>query len=268
MTETKAITPIVDLRKSLDQLKPELKMILPEHVTPEKFVRVILNAVQQTPALLEADRPSLFSACMKAAQDGLLVDGREAAIVVYKDKSGAKIAQYQPMRAGIMKKVRNSGEISTWSVQVVKKNDKFKMRFGDDEKIEHEPALNDRGETIGAYSIVTLRSGEKTREWMNIQELEDIRKRSRAGQFGPWVTDTDEMYKKTVLKRHAKNLPMSSDLDGVLHADDEIEGVPVPQPVVTPEPAAEKPKSRIEKIIQSQAPAPAVREPGDDEVPI
>src|SRR3546814_9174090 len=72
----------------------------------EKFHRVAVTAISSNPDLLNVDRTSLFGALMKAAQDGLLPDGREGAIVPFKGK-----ASWMPMVAGIMKKVRNSGEI-------------------------------------------------------------------------------------------------------------------------------------------------------------
>ena len=105
---TAAITPINEVRQSLERMKPEFARTLPPQIDPEKFVRVSITAVQNMPALLECDRKTLYSACMKCATDGLLPDGREAAIV----KFGSS-AQYMPMVAGIMKKVRQSGELLT-----------------------------------------------------------------------------------------------------------------------------------------------------------
>src|SRR4051812_8607428 len=93
---------------------PHFKMSLPENVNPEKFVRVILTAVQNTPTLMNCDRQTLFGSAMKCAQDGLLPDGREAAFIPY----GASV-QYQPMVGGINKKIRNSKEIAFICADVV-----------------------------------------------------------------------------------------------------------------------------------------------------
>ena len=46
---------------------------------------------------------------------------------------------------------------------------------------------------------------------MTVQEVEAIRNRSKASEFGPWVTDFEEMAKKTVLRRLLKRLPLSSE---------------------------------------------------------
>jgi recombination protein RecT len=228
---------ITVVRSAIEKMEPQFKAALPPQVSPERFVRVTMTAIQNAPALMECERNSLYGAAMRAAQDGLLPDGREGAIVKYGNK-----AQWLPMVAGIMKKVRNSGEISTWSVHAVYENDEFEYQLGDEEKIHHKPTMRNRGEVIAFYSIVVMKDGEKSREVMTKDEVDSIRKRSRSKDSGPWQTDYDEMGKKTVIRRHAKRLPMSTDLDGVVGREtDDFEDVPN-APNVQEKPAKEGPK--------------------------
>lgn len=254
------VAVIDEVRHQITAMAPQFKAALPAHVSPEKFVRVTMTAVQQNPDLLNADRRSLYGAAMRAAQQGLLPDGREGAIVTF-----GKQAQWMPMVAGIMKLVRNSGEISVWSVQAVYENDKFDYQLGDNEGITHKPALKDRGNLIGAYSIVTMKDGEKSREFMNVDEVNAIRKRSRSGNSGPWQTDFAEMSKKTVVRRHAKRLPMSTDLDEVLRADDELFMPPEPAeaPATNGNGAAPAPSTRPSRLAKVAAQAP--KPPAHDE---
>jgi len=166
---------------------------------------------------------------MKAAQDGLLPDGREGAIVPYREDveggGGEQNAQWIPMVAGIRKKVRNSGLLRDWNVQVVQEGDVFQYELGDDPYIKHVPAP--RGgrarSVLFAYSIATYPDGTKSREVMNIDQIEDVRKKSKARK-GPWADPIfyPEMCRKTVAKLHAKQLPSSTDLDTVLRRDDEL----------------------------------------------
>ena len=247
------LAPVDAVRNQLTAMQPQFAAALPKHVSPERFVRVVMTAVQMTPALLNADRRTLFASAMKASQMGLLPDGREGAIVTFKDQ-----AQFMPMVAGIMKMVRNSGEISTWSVQAVYENDNFDFCLGDDEHITHKPALTGRGKIIAVYSIVSMKDGEKSREVMSVEDVNAIRARSRSGNSGPWVSDFAEMAKKTVVRRHAKRLPMSTDLDDVLRSDDEL-FQPPEQPEAAPAqaeaPAPTKRPSRLAKVAE-QAPQP------------
>jgi recombination protein RecT len=142
-------------------------------------------------------------------------------MVIYRDsKGGAKRAQWLIMIAGMRQLVRNSGEIITWEADVVHERDKWKYQRGDNPLIFHEPVQGDRGPVIAAYSIARFKTGELSREWMWIDELEKVRATSKA-QRGPWQDWTEEMYKKTVCKRHAKVLPMSSDLEELLRRPDE-----------------------------------------------
>lgn len=255
-----ALTPVDQVRTQLTAMTPQFAAALPKHVSPERFVRVMMTAVQTTPALLNADRRTLFASAMKASQMGLLPDGREGAIVTFKDQ-----CQFMPMVAGVMKMVRNSGEISTWSVQAVYENDNFDFCLGDEEHITHKPALSGRGKLIAVYSIVSMKDGEKSREVMSVEDVNGIRARSRSGNSGPWVTDFAEMAKKTVVRRHAKRLPLSTDIDGAIREDDELFMPPAEQPVPEPAaPSAPKRPSRLDKVA-AQAPQ-AEPQPDDDGV--
>lgn len=219
---------LVSFRQHMHNSRDELKKMLPVQIPVERFLRVVDTAVQQNPKILEATARSIFNAAMKAATDGLLPDGREGAIVPYNVKvrgtnTWETQVQWMPMIAGLRKKVRNSGEIETWDAQVVYANDEFEYELGDDPFIKHKPMLSgDRGQVIAAYSIATLKSGEKSREVMSIGEIEAVRARSKSKDSGPWVTDYSEMCRKTVARRHSKVLPMSTDLDDLMRHDDEL----------------------------------------------
>ncbi|WP_188898746.1 recombinase RecT [Caldovatus sediminis] len=206
--------PLAAVRAEMQRMAPEIARALPPHIPPERFQRVVLTAIQANPDLLEADRRSLWSACVKAAQDGLLPDGREGALITFYDRRrGRLIAQWMPMVAGILKKVRNSGELASITANVVYEGEHFRVVLGDEERIEHERDLGavGRRDPIAVYAIATLRNGERVREVMTWQQVEEVRAISRAPENGPWGTWTEEMARKTVIRRLAKRLPMSSD---------------------------------------------------------
>lgn len=259
------LTVIDEVRKSLTAMSPEFEKALPKHVSVDKFQRVVMTSLQQNQDILNTDRRTLFMACTRAAQMGLLPDGREGAIVKYGNQ-----AQFLPMVAGLMKMVRQSGEISAWSVQTVHENDDFDYQMGDEEFIRHKPALKNRGALVGAYSIVTLKDGEKSREFMNAEEIDAIRQRSRSKDAGPWKTDTAEMFKKTVVRRHVKRLPLSTDLDGI---NDEDFIVETPAPAAEPAPTTTRRPTRLQAVADA-APEPDVIDmpqgepPADDSSPI
>lgn len=209
--------PIVVLNDQISNREEQFKAALPAHIPVERFKRVLLTAVQNNPGLMKLERQSFFNSAMRAAQDGLLPDGREGAIVEFAGK-----AQWMPMIGGLRKKVRNSGEIATWEAHVVYENDDFLYELGDEPILRHKPTMGDPGKPIAAYSIAVLKSGEKSREVMTVSEIEKVRAVSRAKNNGPWVQWWGEMARKTVARRHAKVLPMSTDLDDLMRRDDDL----------------------------------------------
>jgi phage RecT family recombinase len=246
----------LQVRHDLQRMATEFESVLPPQIPAERFVRTAITAVQQDPDLLCTDRRSLLGSCMKAAQDGLLLDKREAALVIYKGK-----AQYLPMVAGILKKVRQSGQISTIAAHVVYERDEFDYQLGDDERIFHKPnILQDRGKPVAVYCIARTVDGGAFREVMSTAQVEKIRARAPGGQKGPWVTDWDEMARKTVVRRLSKYLPSSTDLDQVLQRDNEADGGPV-QAVTVGEAAPQlEPADTIADLnrqIAAQSSAPA-----------
>lgn len=230
------VTPMEAMRSTLTKLEAEFSMALPPQIPVQKFVRTTMTAVQMNPDLLDVDRRSLLASCMKAAQDGLLVDGREAALVIFRTKNGP-MAQYMPMIGGLLKKLRNSGELASIAAHVAYENDEFRYELGDEERIVHRPGLGKRGQPIAAYAIARTKDGAVYREVMSLDQIEQVRNVSRAKDSGPWVSWWDEMARKTVLRRLLKRLPSSADLDAVLEHDNETNDL-APQVAEAPTVAA------------------------------
>lgn len=226
MNAVTTTSPKREIRHEIEAMADQFKMALPSHIKVDKFQRVVLTAVMSDPDLLHADRRSLIGAVTRAAQDGLLPDKREGALVIFNQKvkvdgkdDWIKAVQWMPMIAGVLKKVRQSGEIASITANIVYEKDNFVWVQGDDESIEHTPPQlgTDRGAAIGVYAIATLKDGFKIREVMDINEIEKVRKVSKTGTFGPWKDWWEEMAKKTVIRRLSKRLPMSTDIEGVIN---------------------------------------------------
>jgi recombination protein RecT len=222
MTQSQLSVParISDLRSDLGRMTREFEVALPPQIPVDRFVRTIVTAVQMEPTLLEADRRTLFSSCMKAAQDGLLLDGREAGLSVYKNReTGLKTVSYMPMVGGILKKIRQSGEISSIRAHVVHEGDDFDFELGDNERIQHKPNLLQPGKPVAVYAIAKFKDGDIQREVMSVPQIEKIRAKATGIGKACWSSEWGEMAKKTVIRRLAKRLPSSTDLDQVLASE-------------------------------------------------
>ncbi|MBP9742338.1 MAG: recombinase RecT [Burkholderiales bacterium] len=245
MTQPKTQNALQVLEMQFVERRADFQAILPGNCTFERFTRIVKTASIQTPDLLKADRASLFMSCFKAAQDGLLPDGREAALVIYKTKqkdgSYKQLVQYMPMVNGLIKKMHNSGEITNISAHVVYDNDEFDYCLGDEEHITHKPSLTHQGKPLCAYAIAKTKDKAIYREVMIFAEIEKIRSMSmteKAKKKYPdiksiWDEHWSEMAKKTVIRRLSKRLPMSTDLEQVIHGDDALfEFETKPKPVI------------------------------------
>ena len=240
MTQAEAtneqINPLTEVTRHImsERLASQLKMALPEHISVEKFQRVVITAVNKNADLVSADLLSLLTASVECAQDGLLPDGREAALVIYntnaarkgQPKNWVKKVQYMPMIKGICKKAHNSGELPFLDMHVVHENDEFDYELGLHPHLIHKPKLGARGELIGAYAVARTSQGSEYIEVMSKDEIEAIRleasksKSDDGKPYGPWKNYYGEMARKTVLRRLSKRLPLSSDLARVIERID------------------------------------------------
>jgi len=245
---SKEISVVNEVRNGLEAMKPQFAAALPGHIRTDKFVRVVNTVLQNNPSLLELDRRSLYSACMRSAQDGLLPNGVEAAIVPFKG-----LAQYMPMVAGILKKVRNSGELKSITAQMIYTKDRFRYYVDSEgEHLEHEPNLfEDRGSAKGVYALATTKDGGVYIEVLSPEQVNAIRSMSRSKTNSPWDGPfAEEMWKKSALRRLAKRLPSSTDIDDFTAEHDEdfqVQATPAPTP--QPQPTPEKTSSRLAEAV-------------------
>jgi recombination protein RecT len=221
--------PIAVIKDGLDRMTDQIKAVLPSHIHAERFNRVVMTAVNNNPELVSADRRSLFNACIRAATDGLVPDGREGALVIFKDKSGKKLVQWMPMVGGLLKLIRQSGEIDSVGARIVFQKEiddhRFKFVIEDGaEKLYHDPMLwGERGTKVLVYAYARYKeSGYVEYAVLHRLDVEKRRAASRAtGGNSPWATWEDEMWLKTAIRYIAKRLPLSSDILQKVESDNE-----------------------------------------------
>jgi recombination protein RecT len=198
-------------------------------------MRVAVSSVAKTPKLQECSPASLLQAVLVAAEVGLEPGGAlgHAYLVPFKG-SCTLIIGYR----GLIELAYRSGEVASISAEVRHERDTWKHSKGFAPNLIHEPFDGeDPGPVRSVYCIVTLKSGARLLDVMSFAEVEQIRKRSRSGDSGPWVTDWSEMARKTVVRRALKYAPLSSErLGKALEVDDSdyIDGQVVGQVLEAP----------------------------------
>ncbi len=245
-----------DFKTEMSTRAEAFEAALPPGLSVAYFTSTVMVAVTGNPKLLKADRRSLFESCLKAATDGLVPDGREGALVIYKTKSGSdwiEKVQWLPMIRGVLKKLHQTNEIREIKVEAVREGDFFRSWTDTaGEHIEFEKAAPSKHPVLKYFAAVWLKAGGLYVEVMDNDEIAKVRAASKAAESGPWVTWFDEMAKKTVLKRLIKRLPITREIATVIAHDDEFYG----EQIQRLSPRAERPASisgRLDSLIGSSA---------------
>ncbi|WP_153124629.1 recombination protein RecT [Peribacillus tepidiphilus] len=208
-------SPANTIAAYLKKMGPEIEKALPSHMNPDRMARIALTTIRTNPKLLEASVPSLLGAVMQAAQLGLepgLIG--HCYLVPFKNgKTGQMDVQFIIGYKGMIDLARRSGQIENIYAHAVYSNDDFDYELGLEPKLKHKPYMKgDRGEFVGAYAVAHFKDGGYQFEFMPKEEIEKRRTRSRAANNGPWVTDFEEMAKKTVIRHMWKYLPISVEI--------------------------------------------------------
>lgn len=195
----------------------EIAKALPKVMTPERFTRIALSAVSNTPKLAQCTPKSFLAAMMNAAQLGLEPNTPlgQAYLIPYGDT-----VQFQIGAKGLTDLAHRAG--TNVEAHVVYENDKFSYSYGLHPDLTHEPAMKDKGKPIAYYAV--WRNGENY--GFEVMSYEDVlshgKKYSKTYNNGPWQTNFDEMAKKTVIKKALKYAPLKSDLARAVAEDETI----------------------------------------------
>jgi recombination protein RecT len=265
-----SLSPINSIRTLLERSKAQIAMALPKHLNADRIIRVAMTSIQRNPQLLECDPISLVAAIIQSSQLGLEPDGilGHAYLVPFRNtKKNRMEVQFIPGYKGLIDLARRSGQVNRISAHVVYDNEHFVMEYGTKEILEHKPLPpSTRGDRKGVYAVAVLNDGSPHFEWLWNEEIEAVKRQSKAGNFGPWKTHEDEMIRKTAIRRLVKYLPLSVELAKAAAIDelvdagvstqelfDDIDAVPIPR-------ESANNKSIDEAFSQMQQPAPEIAE--------
>lgn len=219
---TKNMT-IPDMVKAM---MPEIKKALPTVLSPERFTRIALSALNNTPALQQCTPMSFLAALMNAAQLGLEPNTPlgQSYLIPYKNK-GVLECQFQIGYKGLIDLAYRNGQMQTIQAQAVYENDEFSYEYGLEPKLFHRPAFSDRGELIYFYGIFRTVNGGYGMSVMSKANMDMYAKtysKAFASEYSPWKSNYEEMAKKTVIKQALKYAPIKTDFQRALTADESI----------------------------------------------
>lgn len=207
---------VVRMDTMLAERKQEVAMLLPPHVSLQRFRQVALLALGTNSTLAECTPRSLFLAVLQCATLGLELNTPlgEAYLVRYDVTVDRRTGQKEPRASlivgyrGLIKLAIQSGMVTRIRAHAVYAKDVFRVVRGLREELIHEPdeLARDRGELLGAYAVADLANGGQQFDVMGREALEARAKLSRGSVPDDWP---EEWAKKTVARRLLKWLPVS-----------------------------------------------------------
>lgn len=223
--ETK-LTKSMSIADLIRAMMPEIKKALPDVITPERFIRMALSALNITPKLQECTQISFLAALMNAAQLGLEPNTvlSQAYLIPYNNK-GTMECQFQIGYKGLIELAYRNPQIQIISAHTVYSNDEFEYELGLNPKLIHRPALSDRGEIRLFYGMFKLTNGGFGFEVMSKTAMDAYAKeysKSFDSSFSPWKTNYVEMAHKTMVKKVLKFAPLKTDFSHALSTDGTI----------------------------------------------
>lgn len=210
-----------NLASLLKRMGPEMGAALPKHMTPERLVRIATTVMRRTPALANTDQASFLGAVMTCAQLGLEPGPTGQAYLVPYGKECTFILGYK----GMLELARRSGQVETIYAEPVYKLDTFSYSKGLDPTIEHVPYDGPIEEgsvenpLTHVYAVAKYKDGGFNFVVLTKARVDAIRKRSKASDRGPWVTDYVAMALKTAIRRLATWMPQSVEFQTAVAVD-------------------------------------------------
>jgi recombination protein RecT len=227
--ESKALSVVESRITDLRSMEDQFQSAMPRGLEAHQLIRDGINALRSVPKLAETDRSTFFGALMTAAQLGLRPNvssiGHGWVLPFYSGERKRMEAQWIIGYQGMIELAYKSSQIAHISGHVIYENETYKVRYGTNEVIEHEPMFDEeRGAPLLYYVCAFTTSGGKPFHVMGKLDVERIRARSRAAQAGknsPWTTDYDQMALKSCMRQLWKYLPKSRELALALNADEQ-----------------------------------------------
>jgi len=223
------LAKIDELKKDLAATRPSFDEMNLNKVDFAKEMEFAVQAFQNNTYLLGMEQGSVKNCLVNVALSGLTLSPvmKMAYLVPRKGK-----CCLDPSYMGLIKIITDTGSVKSIKAKPVYSNEPFEIEQGSNGFVKHGICKDGKkGERIGAYSIAVLNDGSDHVEWMYEEQLIAIKNRSegvKAGKATPWLTDEDEMIRKTVIKRHWKFLPKSDRAimaANIIAMDDENNGI-------------------------------------------
>lgn len=215
------------LRVFLEKNQGKIVEAAANRIKPDRLLKLALTVATRTPLLVhpKMDKLTVLRAVLDTASLGLdLSPGLGEAYLVPYWSDSKKVYECQLIIGyrGLVTLARRSDAIKAVDSRPVFHGEQFEPHYGTDPKIIHIPkfdAPRTAEKLVAVYTVWHLTDGGFQFDVMSRAEIDDVRKRSKAKDNGPWVTDYIEMGKKSITRRSSKLVPMTVEAAEAIEAD-------------------------------------------------
>jgi recombination protein RecT len=178
-----------------------------------RFAKMTYTVISSSPTLQSCSVPSILKAASQAASLDLDIDVRGLAYLVpYKNK-GVTEAQFQVGYLGLIELAYRSGKVKAISANCIYESEKkdVKIRRVDGRfEVEHPFSWEaPKGKIVAVYATAEIEGISPQTVVLRADEIEKIRKLSKAPNSPAWSGHYEAMAKKTAIRQLAKFLPKS-----------------------------------------------------------
>jgi recombination protein RecT len=245
ITKTTPLRQVGDVRELLvnQHARDQLAAVATKHLSPERMMRIVANAIRTTPKLQKCEPMSFLGALMQCAHLGLepnTVLGHAYLIPFDRNKkvtdpktgkeSWVKVPEVQVVVGykGLIDLARRSGHITSIQANIHYSDDElWEYEEGTEAILRHRPGAQE-GKKLHAYAIAKFKDGGHAYVVLPWKAVLKIRDGSQNWQSAvknqktketPWFTHEDAMAKKTAIRALAKYLPLSVEFSDAIAID-------------------------------------------------
>lgn len=226
-------SPAKQLQQVLHRSWDRIAAVMPREMNEQRLYQMFVSAINREPKLAECTVESVLSCFMRCTSLGLEpsnVNGLGMAYILpYGNKNyrtGQKEATLIIGYKGMLTLARRSGDLQSIHAQAVYEGDEFDywedehgqhFKFRANRNAEHDPA-----KLTDVYVNAQLTNGGFVFEHMTRAEVDAIMRRSpsASAKATPWKTDYEAMALKTVIRRSFRYLPVSTEAQHAVTADE------------------------------------------------
>lgn len=227
------MSQLVEVLKGVEQDFQRVNTVkLPFSKETEFAIQILDNNEYLAKAALD-DQSSLRNAIVNVAAVGLSLNPvSKLAYLLPRKISGKVRVILEISYMGLVKVATDSGSVLMARAEIIREKDKFEYKGPFEMPVFEPDFFSERGEIKGVFCVVKLATGGFITGVMNKADCYKIRDRSESykahlaeGKKSPWVTDEEEMMKKTIIRREYKMWPKTDRLDNAIDLLNQYDGI-------------------------------------------